>query len=518
MAATRATAVAWAKGSRTAHAANGLSPIFDKEKEQRRLQEAQLIGEIGTQVGTIARTEGKIASHEEARKKMAGATDEDRAKAKADWERANGGRTATEKDINGQLYQNFYEAAFRASESGTGGKVQRAIQAATAAAQGLAGGDLKAALAGGAAPYIATVIARSTDDLTVRTMAHAAVNAALAKARGDSALGSAAGAATAEMMAPAIIAEMGWNKETLTEEQRQAVSALSTLAAGLAGGLAGDSTGAAASGAQAGKVTVENNHLSQEQQQNRSEELTACGGDASCKANVREKYAKEFDNVQEQINNCSSAEQCVALAKELKQWKADNTARLDELSSKARNNGVDSLTPAEVQEWANLRGAQSNFDGSINTLIYRAQTLGGSEETTTELTNIFGHAAIANAAGAAGGISKAGKGSSLPTSTKTTAENGLDYQSNPKHTPGQQGYSPKAGTEPKNSINLFGNSIEYGKKRYAIDADGNVHQFTNTNDGTWHWSGSTGDKTVPIKKSNIPNDVKKEFGLPGKWR
>ncbi|EMH4162606.1 hypothetical protein RJ498_001860 [Pluralibacter gergoviae] len=166
----------------------------------------------------------------------------------------------------------------------------------------------------------------------------------------------------------------------------------------------------------AGRNAVENNHLSQQQQQSRSEELTACGGDASCKANVREKYAKEFDKVQEQINNCSSADQCVALAKEMKQWKADNTARLDELSSKARNEGVDSLTPAEVQELANLRGAQSNFDGSINTLIYRAQTLGGSEETTTELTNIFGHAAIANAAGVAGGSSKAGKDDSEQSS------------------------------------------------------------------------------------------------------
>lgn len=111
-----------------------------------------------------------------------------------------------------------------------------------------------------------------------------------------------------------------------------------------------------------------------------------------------------------------------------------------------------------------------------------------------------------------------GKGSPLPTASKTPASNGLDYQSNPKHTPGQQGYSPKAGTEPKDSIILFGNSIEAGKKRYAIDADGNVHQFTNTNNGSWHWSGSTGDKTVPLKKSEVPNSVRKAFGLPGKWR
>lgn len=119
---------------------------------------------------------------------------------------------------------------------------------------------------------------------------------------------------------------------------------------------------------------------------------------------------------------------------------------------------------------------------------------------------------------ALGGVNKAGKGSSLPISVATTAKNGLNYQSNPKHTPGQQDYNFNAGTEPKNSIDLFGASVVSGQKRYAIDKSGNVHQFTNTNDGTWHWSGSTGDKTVPLKKNDIPNSVKKEFGLPGKWR
>ncbi|EFC4774387.1 filamentous hemagglutinin, partial [Escherichia coli] len=40
-----------------AHANQTLSPIFDREKEQQRLQQAQLIGEIGNQVADIARTE-----------------------------------------------------------------------------------------------------------------------------------------------------------------------------------------------------------------------------------------------------------------------------------------------------------------------------------------------------------------------------------------------------------------------------------------------------------------------------
>ncbi|MBJ9239103.1 hypothetical protein [Citrobacter braakii] len=59
---------------------------------------------------------------------------------------------------------------------------------------------------------------------------------------------------------------------------------------------------------------------------------------------------------------------------------------------------------------------------------------------------------------------KGPKGSSLPTPNSTPAANGLNYQSNPKHTPGQSGYSFKAGTEPKNSMDLFGSAVVSGKK------------------------------------------------------
>ncbi len=48
----------------------------------------------------------------------------------------------------------------------------------------------------------------------------------------------------------------------LSDEQKQTVSALATISAGMAGGLAGDNTGAAAAGAGSGKNAVENNALS----------------------------------------------------------------------------------------------------------------------------------------------------------------------------------------------------------------------------------------------------------------
>ena len=47
-----------------AHANQLLSPVFNKEREQNRLQAAQLIGEIGNQAADIARTEGQIAGEE----------------------------------------------------------------------------------------------------------------------------------------------------------------------------------------------------------------------------------------------------------------------------------------------------------------------------------------------------------------------------------------------------------------------------------------------------------------------
>ncbi|MBR1375303.1 MAG: hypothetical protein IJ566_04375, partial [Cardiobacteriaceae bacterium] len=111
------------------------------------------------------------------------------------------------------------------------------------------------------------------------------------------------------------------------------------------------------------------------------------------------------------------------------------------------------------------------------------------------------------------------KGSAIPHPEKTpvTTKSGenLYYQSHTKHTPGQPGYSRKAGTEPKNSLELFENSVQSGTKRYTQDTDGNIHQFHNSN-GTWHWAGSTGDKTVPLKLENdVKSDLRKQ-GMKGK--
>ncbi|MBI1446306.1 hemagglutinin repeat-containing protein [Escherichia coli] len=232
-----------------AHANQTLSPIFDREKEQQRLQQAQLIGEIGNQVADIARTEGQIAG-EKAKRDPAALN-----QARAELEAA--GKPFTEQDVAQWAYNN----GMAASGFGTGGKYQQAIQAATAAVQGLAGGNLSAALAGGAVPYIAEIIKQTTPDGAGRVAAHAVVNAALSLAQGKNALAGAAGAATGEVVGMIATQMYGKPVSELSETEKQTVSTLATVAAGLAGGLVGDSGASAVAGAQSGKTTVENNFL-----------------------------------------------------------------------------------------------------------------------------------------------------------------------------------------------------------------------------------------------------------------
>ncbi|RJL48334.1 VENN motif pre-toxin domain-containing protein, partial [Pectobacterium carotovorum] len=157
---------------------------------------------------------------------------------------------------------------------GTGSDFQRAAQAATAAIQALAGGDIQKAIASGASPYLAQLVKDVTipkdeskitaSDIAANAMAHAVVGAVVAQLSGQDAAAGAIGASSGELAARAIMADQypGKTANDLTEEEKQSVSALSTLASGLVSGLASNSTASAASGAQSGRNAVENNSLS----------------------------------------------------------------------------------------------------------------------------------------------------------------------------------------------------------------------------------------------------------------
>ena len=132
------------------------------------------------------------------------------------------------------------------------------------------GRNLTQAVSGAAAPYLAEQIHKLTTtkgpdgkevvNVQANLIAHAVVGAVTSYASGNPALAGASGAAMGEYIAQQMYP--GVKREDLSEEQRQTISTLGTLAAGLAGGVAGDSTGGAVAGAQAGKNAVENNWLS----------------------------------------------------------------------------------------------------------------------------------------------------------------------------------------------------------------------------------------------------------------
>lgn len=235
-----------------AHANDSISPIFDKEKEQRRLQTVGLISDIGSQVADIALTQGELNALKAAQDKY-GPVPAD----------------ATEEQRQAYLAKLRDTPEYKKEQEkyGTGSDMQRGIQAATAALQGLAGGNMAGALAGASAPELANIIGHHAgidDNTAAKAIAHAILGGVTAALQGNSAAAGAIGAGTGEVIASAIAKSLypGVDPSKLTEDQKQTVSTLATLSAGMAGGIASGDVAGAAAGAGAGKNVAENNSLS----------------------------------------------------------------------------------------------------------------------------------------------------------------------------------------------------------------------------------------------------------------
>ncbi|MDY0999450.1 hemagglutinin repeat-containing protein [Pantoea agglomerans] len=244
----------------TEHANDSISAIFDKEKEQKRLQTAQLAGEISGQMTNIVTTMGDIKGLEKAQSAKnaetlpAGATEKQR-------------REWLEKMRDSPEYQ------AEMKQWGIGSTSQKVAQTVGSILTGLVTGNAGQAVAGGLNPWAAQLIKKETTDasgnvdVATNAMAHAVWGAVSSQMSGGSAAAGAAGAFSGEL-ATRYIAEKYWGADTpekiaaLGQEDREQLSLLGTLAAGLAGGMVGNSSAAATSGAVAGKNAVENNELS----------------------------------------------------------------------------------------------------------------------------------------------------------------------------------------------------------------------------------------------------------------
>ncbi|OCK01137.1 contact-dependent inhibition effector tRNA nuclease [Escherichia coli] len=317
-----------------AHANDSISPIFDKEKEQRRLQTVGLISDIGSQVADIARTQGELNALKAAKE------------ATGETLPAN----ATEKQRQEYLAKLRDTQAYRneMAKYGTGSEIQRGIQAATAALQGLAGGNLAGALAGASAPELAHLLKSTEKDPAVNAIAHAILGGAVAAMQGNNVAAGAAGAATGELAARAIAGMLypGVKQSDLSEEQKQTISTLATVSAGLAGGLTGNSTASAAVGAQSGKNAVENNYLSYDEAHAFDREMTACrkaGGDCG---DIQNKYAVISAENRQKLHIDVAADPLTALSGEDK-WNIEGG-----LSAAGRPGWLyGSLTNQEVKDY-----------------------------------------------------------------------------------------------------------------------------------------------------------------------
>ncbi|VTM17281.1 Possible hemagglutinin (DUF638) [Raoultella terrigena] len=237
----------------TEHANDSISPIFDKEKEQNRLKEIGMISDIGGQVADIARTQGELNALKVTQDKYgplpADATEEQR-------------QAYLAKLRDTPEYKKEQE------KYGTGSDIQRGIQAATAALQGLAGGNLAGALAGASAPELANIIGHHAgidDNAAAKAIAHAILGGVTAALQGNNAAAGAVGGASGELIAGAIAKVLYPDVKDLsklTEDQKQTLSTLASISSGIAGGIVGGNTAGAATGAAAGKNAVENNMIS----------------------------------------------------------------------------------------------------------------------------------------------------------------------------------------------------------------------------------------------------------------
>ncbi|MDI1192427.1 hemagglutinin repeat-containing protein [Escherichia coli] len=225
--------------SRDPENANGsIAPIFDREKEQKRLQEAQVISQISGQMSNIVMTYGETEAMKAARKEHPGMSD-------------------------AQLRETpEYREVMKGY--GTGSTPQMVVQAITGVLGGLNAGNPGQVLAGGLNPAVAQLIKQSTgDNREANLMAHAVWGALAAQLGGNNAASGAAGAFSGELAARYIIDNYyGGRTDNLSEQERQQISMLATIASGIAGGLVGNSTSAAGMGAMAGKNAAENNSLS----------------------------------------------------------------------------------------------------------------------------------------------------------------------------------------------------------------------------------------------------------------
>ncbi|MCW7763098.1 hemagglutinin repeat-containing protein [Photorhabdus luminescens] len=332
----------------TENAANGLTPIFDKEKEQRRLAQAQAIANIGTQVMDIYNTQESITAMKKATEALKDPERQQALKQQAEAQLKQENGIVTAETIADRAYKIAYDGAIKGQGADIGGNRRQAVTAVVAALQGLAGGDIKAAIASGAAPYLSNAVKKVTygdkayeqltpEEKATNVVAHAILGGVIAELKGGSAIAGSVGAAGGELAASVIAGALYPDKKLseLTADEKEKISNLSTLAGGIAAGLVTDSTAGGVDGAQTAKNAVENNYLHEDESRSFDKELAECkakGGD--CGAVIRKYLDTNNKNSAELEEKCKGGGITCVTYEEIIQ--ANTNVALDEGSLQIR--------------------------------------------------------------------------------------------------------------------------------------------------------------------------------------
>ena len=480
---------------------NALKPIFDKEKIEAGFE---IASEAQKQVGQFLETRAREA------------------KALED---------ALKNEPEGPRRDQLKQAFEDAKTWGPGGESRRWLTAILGAVSGNVTGAAGDAVQATAVNYLQGLGATEVKKLVAqmepgpkgeaaRAALHAIVGCAGAASTGANCSAGALGAGVGAVL-NALLDEDGKKLNPTEKEQRS--NLVRSLVAGISTAVGADEVVATYSAA----LETESNHLTVLQQEARIHAWVQCK-DTACRDEVRARYADLSKKQRAELVDCEGAE-CTKNARKLTALAASYDARASELLEKSRREG--GLSEADREELKAVKGMSLLILSDRNEVLQRA-ILAGSEEAKKEAWNSIATEGALGAAAAVGAvrpnkisgntkapIGQKGKGSALPAPEPVTASNGLVYESSPKHTPGQTASRPNAGLEPRNSLDLFANSVQ-GKEgqRFAKDAEGNIHRFSDSNDGTWHWSGSTGDKRNGLEKDYIPIEIRRLFNFPGKGK
>ncbi|MFY1942918.1 hemagglutinin repeat-containing protein [Achromobacter xylosoxidans] len=480
---------------------NALKPIFDKEKIEAGFE---IASEASRQVGQFLTNRAREAKELE---------------------------DALETEAEGPRRVQLEQAYEDAKKWQPGGENRRWLTAIMGAATGNVTGTAGDAIQAAAVNYLQGLGATEVKKLVAqmepgpggeaaRAALHAIVGCAGAAGTGASCSAGALGAGVGSVL-NALLDEDGKKLNPAEKEQRS--NLVQSLVAGISTAVGADAVVATHSAA----LETENNHLTVLQHEARIRESMQCK-DAACRDEVRDRYADLSKKQRAELVNCEGSE-CTQSAQKLAALAASYDARASELLEKSRREG--GLSEADREELKAVKGMSLLIQSDHNEVLRHA-ILSGSEEAKKEAWNSIATEGALGAAAAVGAvrpnkisgntkapIGQKGKGSALPAPEPVTASNGLVYESSPKHTPGQTASRPNAGLEPRNSLDLFANSVQGTKgQRFAKDAEGNIHRFSDSNNGTWHWSGSTGDKRNILRKDDIPIEIRRLFNVPGKGK